>query len=134
MDNEKTRVLLIDDDATLLRSLKRQLCEFGFDVETSSCAAEARVMLNVNPFNAVVCDHNMPGQSGLEFLEDIRQIHPNVAIFMLSGQVSGVSIAEAWAEEIGVIEIFNKPCDANLIAQRIETSIAKQDGLSDLVP
>ena len=130
MNENKSRLLLIDDDPILLRSLSRQLVDHGFEIETTSGAAEARAMLKRQKFQAVICDHNMPGLTGLEFLEEIRSAHPQMATFMLSGQVAGLQVAEDWAREIGVTEIFSKPCHSDWIAASIEKALSPENARS----
>ena len=121
------RVLLVDDETALLRSLSRVLCEHEMNVETASCAAEAAAFLKNYQFDVVVCDQNMPGKSGLEFLSDIAKKKPDLITMMLSGQITGVSIAEDWASEIGVREVFAKPFDGNVIASKIKSAVNQQN-------
>ena len=119
-NNQSTaRVLLVDDDPALLRSLARTLAEYDFAVETACCAAEAGIWLKHQPFDVVVCDQNMPGKSGLDFLANVRNDFPEISIMMLSGQVQGLPVAIEWAREIGVHDIFSKPCDTHQLAQSI---------------
>ena len=117
------RVLLVDDETALLRSLERVLLEHDLQVETATCAAEAAAFLNHYPFDVVVCDQNMPGQSGLELLTELRNKHPELVMMILSGQVKGIPVAEDWAKEIGVAEVFSKPCDGNVIAEKIKSAM-----------
>lgn len=124
---EQIRILLIDDDSALLRSLVRVFNEFDFHVETSICAAEAAVLLNRQTFDVVVCDQNMPGKTGLEFLTEVRKEKPELITMMLSGQITGIPVAEDWANEIGVVEVFTKPCDAGFIAASIQRAVAERE-------
>ena len=126
-NSEEIRVLVVDDDAVLRRSLERVLEEKDLIVETASCAAEANVFLNKSQFDVVLCDYNMPGQNGLEFLSDLPKHHPDVIRMVLSGQVSGFEVAEKWAYDIGVYDIFSKPFDAEKIACRIRLAIFKRE-------
>ena len=109
-------VLLVDDDTVLLKSLSRSLESMGLDVETCSCIAEARILLRKLEFDCILCDHNMPGGNGLDFLEEVSKTHPDTDRFMLSGMVAGLDVAENWARDIGVKRIFSKPFDAEQIA------------------
>ena len=124
-DSNEKHVLLVDDDQRILRSLARSLDESGFKVTTSSCAAEARVIMRRDQVDAVVCDYCMPGDSGLDFLGEVRNEYPSVACFVLSGMVSGVDIAEKWAAEIGVKEVLSKPCDIDQLLQLLDEHIAE---------
>lgn len=122
--NDSPNVLLIDDDTSLLRSMARALSEFGLDVETTTCTAEARAILNRYDVDAVVCDQQMPGQTGLEFLTDLLKESPDLITFMLTGQVSGVRMAQDWAKEIGVYQVFSKPCNSEELANAIKAATA----------
>ena len=113
------QVLLVDDDPTLLRSLARSLEDHGFEVLTSTCTAEARAILKRNKVSTIICDYAMPGEAGLDFLAEVRSTHPAITAMMLSGMVSGVGVAEQWAEEIGVKEVLAKPCDVDHLAEKI---------------
>ena len=116
------RVLLVDDDTTLLKSLSRTLESMGLDVETCSCIAEARILLRKLEFDCILCDHNMPGGNGLDFLEEASKSHPNTDRYMLSGMVAGLEVAEKWARDIGVKKIFSKPFNAEQIAAELGAS------------
>ncbi|MFT5299705.1 MAG: DNA-binding NtrC family response regulator [Mariniblastus sp.] len=126
MTDDSINVLLVDDDSVLLRSLSRALSDLGLSIETSTCAAEAKAFLNHYPIEVVVCDQNMPGKSGLEFLEELSQEKPNLIMMLLSGNINGLAMAEGWANEIGVTKIFNKPCDATIIAASIREAVHTQ--------
>ena len=126
--NLSPKVLLVDDDTTLLKGISRTLTAHAFEVETATCAAEARAILSRFPFDVVVCDQQMPGQSGLQFLAEIRDEFPDLVTFLLSGQVAGVKMAEDWAREIGVRQIFSKPCDSGLIASAIRSETVGEPG------
>lgn len=119
-----SNVLLVDDDAAILRSLKRSLTDCGLAVETATCAAEARAILNHYQIDAIVCDHQMPGQTGLEFLAETQQANPEMVTFLLSGQVAGFDMAEKWGAEIGVRQIFSKPCNVDELSDAIVNAVA----------
>jgi DNA-binding NtrC family response regulator len=120
------RVLLVDDEPAILRSLGRVLTEHGLSIETSICAAEADAILNHYEFDVVVCDHNMPGRTGLEFLAETKEKRPELVTMMLSGQISGISVAEDWASEIGVHTVFAKPFDATAIAEKVKSAVREK--------
>lgn len=120
-------VLLVDDDPIVLRSLARVMVEFELEVDTALCAAEARVLLKQRDYNVIVCDHNMPGQTGLEFLTELKKRKPEQIVMMLSGQICGVNVAEDWAKEIGVHKVLEKPFDADRISAEIVSLFAEVD-------
>ncbi|MEO1614206.1 MAG: response regulator [Planctomycetota bacterium] len=121
----RREVLIIDDEPIVLRTLKRSLADYDVSVVTTPCTAEARAMLKHRSFGVIICDQNMPGETGLEFLTEIRSHHPEIACFMLSGLVAGLEVAEKWAAEIGVRQIFSKPCDTQRLAEAIQEALAE---------
>jgi len=122
MPSHKHRVLLVDDDSAVRRSLERDLTEAGYTVESSGCAAEALVVLNHATFDVVICDYRMPGMSGLDFLGTVREQYPDVHTFLLSGEVAQLSVATAWARKIGVVDVLSKPCSCQTIIHAIESA------------
>lgn len=120
IQQNEQHVLLVDDDSKILRALSRSLDDAGFRVTTSSCAAEARVILKRDEIDAVVCDYCMPGDSGLDFLSEVCADSPDIHCFVLSGMVSGVDIAEKWAADIGVKKVLSKPCDVDELIDLLE--------------
>lgn len=124
MADRKTTVLLVDDDAALLRGLKRSLFGDDYDVLTAVSAAEAAVSLRRFPVDVIVCDHHMPGRSGIEFLAAVRRQHPNVVAIILSGQIGGLRVAMDAAAEIGIHRVLDKPCSGAHLAAAIESAVA----------
>ena len=122
MNDSMPRVLLLDDDASLLRALSRQLKEYGFDVITSISAAEATAILGSTRIDALVCDNEMPGTTGFQFLAGIRTRFPDVTRFMLSGTILDRN-AERAVAELGVTRVFHKPCDSQTLCTAIEASM-----------
>ena len=116
------KLLLVDDDAKLLRSISRHFDELGYDVESCISAAEARVLLGRQRFDAIVCDNQMVGTNGTTLLAETCQQYPDMARFMLSGNISNTQeYLLNW--EIGVEQIFSKPCDLNELADAIEKAM-----------
>jgi DNA-binding response OmpR family regulator len=90
------RVLIVDDDETLSRTIKRML-RGRFDVETASSARVAidRVAecnLHGAPFDLIVCDARMPDGHGSEVLHAVRQSEHRSTFIMMSA-------AEAWGAD-----------------------------------
>ena len=69
MKEEKTKILLADDDDSLRRVLEFQLQEAHFQVIAVSNGAEALEMFSGNDFDCVITDWRMPQLSGLDFIQ-----------------------------------------------------------------
>jgi DNA-binding response OmpR family regulator len=79
------RLLLIDDDQLLLVSVAERLRAAGYDVHTTpSC--EDGLQMDLDSFDAVVCDFTFPGMNGAAFLRTLReQRHSRVPFIFITG-------------------------------------------------
>ena len=80
-------VLIVDDNARLLRGLARLLGD-EFRVSTAVSAAEAIAMLADGSFDILLADHQMPGIQGVQLLANAKQNHPHVALILMSGEIT----------------------------------------------
>jgi DNA-binding NtrC family response regulator len=67
------RIILIDDDSEFLKSAKdclNHMC--SFDVDLTSSVEKAAVLIKNESYDAIVCDIQMPGISGFDFLKELR--------------------------------------------------------------
>src|SRR5689334_1619089 len=77
-------LLLVDDDETFLRSLRRQLVRYA-EVLTATDADEAIRVLEEFGVAAILTDHQMPGRTGVELLEEARRRWPATRRVLTSG-------------------------------------------------
>lgn len=81
------RVLIVDDEAEICSALATYYpwSELGFVVAArASCSQEARLAVEAEDVDVVLCDIRMPGESGLEFAAWLAQEHPGVRVVLLS--------------------------------------------------
>ena len=123
MENDKYKILLVDDDATLCALLSEFLQEDGFAVETlnSGDTAVAR-LLETDEFDTVVLDIMMPGMAGLDVLRTVRA-KQQVPILMLTGR--GDDIDRIVGLEMGADDYLAKPCNPRELSARIRAIIRR---------
>ena len=83
MEQDLKHILVVDDDTRLRNLLQRFLRENNFLVSTAKDAEEARFMMSQYRFNMLIVDVMMPQETGLEFLEKLRQ-ESSVPVIMLT--------------------------------------------------
>lgn len=114
------KVLVVEDDATQLRIREAVIHGAGFEVLTSPDAERAVDVLRSDAasqdgssdIGMIITDHFLPGITGVEFLQLIRETHPKVPVVILSGSPG----AEAEYEGLDVVFCL-KPCPpAEIIA------------------
>jgi two-component system phosphate regulon response regulator OmpR len=83
LEGEVPHILVVDDDTRILALLKRYLGDRGFLVSTAEDAREARRHLSALEFDILVVDVMMPGETGVEFTQDLRS-RSEVPVLMLT--------------------------------------------------
>jgi len=82
---ETLRVLLVDDNASVLRFLASAVASNHCEVKTASTAEQALELLGDVPFDLVVSDIKMPGLSGLDLLRSIKGKQPSTPVVLITG-------------------------------------------------
>ena len=83
MDKNTAHILVVDDDTRLRHLLQRFLREQSFAVSTAKDAFEARSQMEQYKFDLLIVDVMMPGESGIDFLKNLR-LESNVPVIMLT--------------------------------------------------
>jgi EAL domain-containing protein (putative c-di-GMP-specific phosphodiesterase class I) len=106
---ERTRVLLVDDEASIARSLARVLAAAGHEVATATSGAEAVAELATRSFDVILSDIRMPGMDGLTLLRAIRARDLDVPVAFMTGDPQLETVMEAM--EHGAFRYLLKPVD-----------------------
>jgi CheY-like chemotaxis protein len=85
MGQQTGRVLLVDDDSLIRKSISRHLVAAGYVVRAAVDGLDAIKILRGGPLNLIISDLNMPGMSGLEFLDVVRKRFPQIPVILISG-------------------------------------------------
>jgi diguanylate cyclase (GGDEF)-like protein/PAS domain S-box-containing protein len=88
-------VMLVDDDDDALLLLKRALSRDRYRIVMARSAGEALAMFDQLPVSVVITDQNMPGMSGVEFLQRLKRLHPATRRLMTSAHSDFQSVADA---------------------------------------
>ena len=106
--NGRKRVLLVDDEESILASLRRLFRREPYDLITANCSRQALQLLEQNPVQLVITDQRMPGTTGIELLREIRRRWPDTLRIVLSGY-SEVSTLIAAINEGEIYKFVTKP-------------------------
>ncbi len=78
-------VLFVDDEASVLRSIKRGVFEEAYESLFAESGAEALELLETHDVQVLVTDMRMPEMTGLELLRIVQEKHPDIVRIVLSG-------------------------------------------------
>ncbi len=121
------KILLVDDDPLALKSLRRELEQEKFLVETADSGESALLLLENDGFDLAITDLLMGGMDGIAFLQEAQRRQPGLAVFVLTGHGDVESAIEAMRR--GADDYLLKPCDLDELKLRIARCFEKQEAL-----
>ncbi|MFO0581464.1 MAG: sigma-54 dependent transcriptional regulator [Anaeromyxobacter sp.] len=128
-DVKPARVLVVDDEPTLLRALEAFLRKKGYDVVGLDSPIAATQKLAQEDFDVALLDIKMPQLSGLELLNAVKHRRPEVEVIMMTGHAT-VETALA-AVRAGAYDYLTKPFDDIEIVGRSIAKAAERKNLFD---
>lgn len=120
-----TYILVIEDNQWVREFLADQLGNRGYKVMTADNGAEAIECVQNSKFHLVISDLRMPGMNGIETLEAIKKIHPEVPVIMASGFATDEEAATAIKK--GAYHFLQKPIAMGELFRMIEKALEKKD-------
>ena len=119
------RLLIVDDEEPARRLLAQVLSQNGYDCETAADAELAREALQREPFDLVLTDLSMPGDSGAELITDIQTFHPGTAVIMVTG-FDDLRLGRM-ALQLGAYGYVVKPFRTNEIVVAVANALRRRD-------
>lgn len=117
----KAHLLLVDDDPSTLASLSRAFRLAGHEATVCDNAPRALELLRAQAFDLILSDVVMPGKSGIELLEDLKQAGVNTPIVLVSGQAN-VEMAVK-ATKLGALDFLEKPLSTDKLLVTVENAL-----------
>ncbi|HCO11954.1 MAG TPA: response regulator [Desulfonauticus sp.] len=122
----KAKILLVDDEKAFVEILTKRLTKRGFSVSRAYSGEEAIRLLRKEDFDLVILDLKMEDMDGLEVLNIIKKMVPNLSVVMLSGH--GSEDAARKGLDLGACDYLLKPCELEELLECIEKNIPKKGG------
>lgn len=117
------KILIADDERSIRRTL-REILEFEkFTVEEASDGLECLSKIKQQEFDVVLLDIKMPNLDGLETLEKIQQLNPDLPVVMISGHANIDTAVDAVKK--GAFDFISKPPDLNRMLITIRNAMDK---------
>ncbi len=122
MTQNTAHLLVVDDDADMLRLLTMRLNAAGYRVSTATSAEAALNLLDIERPQLVLSDVRLPGRDGLALFDDIRARHPSLPVILLTAHGTIPDAVEA--TERGVFTYLTKPFDGKALEGKIAQALA----------
>jgi len=119
-----TRVLVVDDEEVVCRSVARILAREGFEIVTVTDAEEALGRIDREGWDLAILDIMMPKVSGLELLQRIRETHPDTDVIMITG-LSQIETA-VQSMKLGAFDYIPKPFTPEELQLSVERSLERR--------
>ncbi|MHC4473575.1 MAG: sigma-54-dependent transcriptional regulator [Planctomycetota bacterium] len=115
------RILLVDDDASLLRVTEKQLTDAGYEVVPAASGEEALAVFAPQAFDLVVTDIQMPGMDGLQLLAEVMRRDPDAAVLVITAYGTVESAVEAM--KTGAVDFLEKPFRREVLLLSVERAL-----------
>ena len=117
----KTRILVVEDEDLVARSIERVLRKQGYEVDITHACGEALTQFRMDPHDAVVSDINLPGMSGVEFLREVRATSKETPVMLITGRPTVDTAIEA--VELGAFLYLTKPFRSEELRQAVAKAV-----------
>ena len=123
------KILIVDDEASIRKTL-REILEFErYDVEEANNGMEALVKLKQNKYDVVIMDIKMPKMDGMEALERVQLLVPDTPVIMISGHANIDTAVDAVKK--GAFDFISKPPDLNRMLITVRNALDKSNLITE---
>jgi two-component system nitrogen regulation response regulator NtrX len=121
--NNSARILVVDDEAGIRRSLSGVLLDDGYEVALAEDGEKALAAIHERAPDVVLLDIAMPGRDGIAVLEELRRTHPGLAVVMMTGH--GTIETAVRATQLGAFDFIEKPLSLDKLLLTLRHALEK---------
>jgi EAL domain-containing protein (putative c-di-GMP-specific phosphodiesterase class I) len=126
------RILVVDDDESVLRSVERVLNSAGHQVLSLARGDTSLDFAATQPFDVALVDYKLPQMDGLEVLQRLREIQPRCVRMLMTGEL--VLPLVVTAVNVGkVARVIEKPFDARTLVETVSEALANHNRLTAML-
>ncbi|MBS3757753.1 MAG: sigma-54-dependent Fis family transcriptional regulator [Desulfobacterales bacterium] len=114
-------ILIVDDEASILKSLSGILSDEGFEILSATNGYEALKILEDELPDLVLLDIWMPGMDGIDTLKEIKKTHPSTQVVMITGH--GTIETAVNATKMGAYDFIEKPISIDKVIVAINNAL-----------
>ncbi len=129
MERKDARILVVDDEPMMADSLKQNLAEEGYTVDTAATGAEAIELFDRGGHHLCICDLQLPDVDGMEILRHIKETQPATEVIVVTGYGTVARAVEA--TKGGAFYFVEKPFDFEQILPLVEKAIERRELMAE---
>ncbi len=121
----KRRILIVDDERSVRKSLQEWFLEDGFEVETAEDGAQALRIMDSGPFDIFIVDLKMPGMDGITLQKRIQEGDKDATVIILTAYASVETAVEALKQ--GAFDYVTKPVDPDELSNLVRNALRQKE-------
>jgi DNA-binding NtrC family response regulator len=121
----KNRILVVDDELTVCKSIRQVLVGTDCDVDMAKSGEEALRMEAERPYDVMIVDLMMPGLSGMDLLPMLKARNPKARIIMVTGYPTMKNTLQAI--QLGAVDFLPKPFLPTTLRNLVAAALAAVD-------
>ncbi|HYN86685.1 MAG TPA: sigma-54 dependent transcriptional regulator [Pyrinomonadaceae bacterium] len=125
MERKDVRILVVDDEPSMADSLKQNLEEEGYTVDTAPSGAEAIELFDRGGHHLLVCDLQLPDTDGMEVLRHAKDAQPATEVIVMTGYGTVARAVEA--TKAGAFWFLEKPFEFEVLQPLVEKAMERRD-------
>jgi DNA-binding NtrC family response regulator len=125
VERKDARILVVDDEPMMADSLKQNLAEEGYTVDTAATGAEAIEFFDRGGHHLAICDLQLPDMDGLEVMRHMKDTHPSTEVIVVTGYGTVARAVEA--TKAGAFYFVEKPFDFEQMLPLVERALESRE-------
>ncbi|MCF8062065.1 MAG: sigma-54 dependent transcriptional regulator [Deltaproteobacteria bacterium] len=117
------RILVVDDDRNILKLIGMRLESEGYEVYTAPDGERAKTLAREHDFDLALLDLKLIGVNGIDLMEDLHAVHPDMSVIILTAHGTIQSAVDAMKK--GAYSYITKPFDARELSLQIRNGLEK---------
>jgi putative two-component system response regulator len=118
------KILIVDDEVEMCSVLRRYFEQEGTECAASPNAYDALDKIEDQNFSLVICDALMPGMPGVEFLRQVKKLHPEMAFIMITGFLDIDTAVSSL--RIGAHDFITKPFELSALRHAVDRALDRR--------
>jgi DNA-binding NtrC family response regulator len=125
VEKKDVRILVVDDEESAADSLRLNLAEEGYSVDTAGTGGEAIELFDQGGHHLAICDLQLPDMDGLEVMRHMKDARPNTEVIVVTAHGSTPKAVEA--TKAGAFDFVDKPLDFEELALRVQNALKHRE-------